>query len=138
MFGFFKRQPAANRLLLDELHRIGDNYRGPDIFDGIVAKSAVKQIIAGATKDPSFARDTIGDAGWSARDAAYVLISEFASDVLCSGQLHVYRGVLNDHGKAYLRLYKACIGSLMKSGRFSDQDGVDALLDLEKGIAAVG
>ncbi len=138
MFGFLKRQPPENKLLLDELQRITDNYRGPNIFDGIVASAAAKEIMTGIRKDPSFAKETIVLGGWSARDAAYLVVSEFAASVLQSGHLHIYRGVLNDQGKAYLRLYKACVGSLMKSGRYSDQEGINAMLDVEKLIGEVG
>lgn len=138
MFGFLKRQPPENRLLLDELKHLGENYTGPNIFDGIVAKAATKQVVAGIKDDFSFARETIVEGGWSARDAAYLIVSEVAADALQSGHLHIYRGVLNDQGHAYLRLFKACIGGLMKSGRYSDQDGVDSLLELEKLIAESG
>lgn len=138
MFAFLKSQPPENKLLLDELQRIIDNYRGPNIFDGIVASTAAKEVMTGIRKDPSFAKETIVQGGWSARDAAYLILSEFAASALQSGHLHIYRGVLNDQGKAYLRLYKACLGSLMKSGCYSDQEGIDAMLELEKLIGEVG
>jgi len=131
MFGFLKRQPPANRLLIQELERFCDSYRGPNLFDGIVAKVASKEILATVKSDHSFAEETISHGGWGARDAAHLLISEFAASALQSGRLHIYRGALNDQGKAYLRLYKACLGSLMKSGRFSDQEGVEQLMEME-------
>ena len=65
-------------------------------------------------------------------------MSEFAASAVQSGHLHVYRGVMNDQGHAYLRLYKACIGALMKSGRYSDLEGVEALTELEEAISEVG
>ena len=119
MFGFLKRQPPENKLLLAELKRISENYTGPNIFDRIVAKAAAEEISSAMKKDQSFAKDTISEGGWSARDAAYLIMSEFAASAVQSGHLHVYRGVMNDQGHAYLRLYKACIGALMKSGRYS-------------------
>ena len=45
---------------------------------------------------------------------------------------------MNDQGHAYLRLYKACIGALMKSGRYSNLEGVEALTELEEAISEVG
>ena len=138
MFGFLKRQPPENKLLLAELKRISENYTGPNIFDRIVAKAAAEEISSAMKKDQSFAKDTISEGGWSARDAAYLIMSEFAASAVQSGQLHVYRGVMNDQGHAYLRLYKACIGALMKSGRYSDLEGVEALTELEEAISEVG
>ena len=44
MFGFLKRQPPENKLLLAELKRISENYTGPNIFDRIVAKAAAEEI----------------------------------------------------------------------------------------------
>lgn len=138
MLGFMKRQPPENKLLMNEVQRISDSYSGPNIFDGIVGKAATKEVIAGIKKDFSFARETIAQGGWSARDAAYLIVSEFAASALQSGHLHIYRGVLNEQGAAYLRLYKACLGSLMKSGRYSDQEAIDAMIELEKLIADCG
>jgi hypothetical protein len=138
MFGFLKRQPPENKLLLAELKRISENYTGPNIFDRIVAKAAAEEISSAMKKDQSFAKDTISEGGWSARDAAYLIMSEFAASAVQSGHLHVYRGVMNDQGHAYLRLYKACIGALMKSGRYSDLEGVEALTELEEAISEVG
>jgi hypothetical protein len=90
MLGFMKRQPPENKLLINEVQRISDNYRGPNIFDGIIAKAATKEVIDGIKKDFSFARETIAQGGWSARDAAYLIVSEFAASALQSG--HLQRG----------------------------------------------
>ena len=138
MFGFLKRQPPENKLLLAELKRISENYTGPNIFDRIVAKAAAEEISSAMKKDQSFAKDTISEGGWSARDAAYLIMSEFAASAVQSGHLHVYRGVMFDQGHAYLRLYIACFGALMKSGRYSDLEGVEALTELEEAISEVG
>ena len=75
MFGFLKRQPPENKLLLAELKRISENYTGPNIFDRIVAKAAAEEISSAMKKDQSFAKDTISEGGWSARDAAYLIMS---------------------------------------------------------------
>lgn len=138
MFGFFKSQPPENKLLLGELQRIRKSYSGPNIFDAIVGDRATKEVIALVKKDFSFAENTIGQGGWSVPDAAYLILSEFAVSMLQSGQFHTYRGLLNDQGKAYLRLYKTCVGSLIESRRYSEEEGVDAVIELEKLIAESG
>lgn len=138
MFRFLKRQTPENQLLIQELERFQEGYRGPGIFDELVTKSAVQEILTTVKNDRSFSKETISRGGWAAREAAYLLISEFVASVLQSGRFHVYKGALNDEGKAYFRLYKACLGGLMKSGRFSDQEGVEQLLDMERLIAESG
>ena len=50
MFGFLKRQPPENKLLLAELKRISENYTGPNIFDRIVAKAAAEEISSAMKK----------------------------------------------------------------------------------------
>lgn len=50
--------------------------------------------------------------GWSVPDAAHIIISEYASAEMLTGQMHLYRGVLNDKGKAYLKLFKVCTAKL--------------------------
>ena len=58
MFGFLKRQPPENKLLLAELKRISENYTGPNIFDRIVAKAAAEEISSAMKKKIRASRKT--------------------------------------------------------------------------------
>lgn len=61
--------------------------------------------------------------------------SEYASAEILTGQMHLYRGVLNDKGKAYLKLFKVCTAKLMASGRrMLEKEAVDGVREFEEEI----
>jgi len=88
--------------------------------------------------DDSFANRIIVQGGWSVPDAAHLIIKEFACSAIRTGELHIYRGVLNDQGKAYLKLFKVCAGNLMTTHRLTEQEAVEELRELYDEIAAIG
>lgn len=67
----------------------------------------------------------------------HTIISEYASAKLLSGQMHVYRRVLNDKGKAYLKLFKVCTAKLMASCRMSEAEAVEGIPEFEDEIATL-
>jgi hypothetical protein len=54
------------------------------------------------------------------------------------GQLHSYRGVLNDKGKAYLQLFKTCTERMISSGRMPAQQAYAGIRAFEEEIACLG
>ena len=137
MFGFLKRQPPENKLLLAELKRISENYTGPNIFDRIVAKAAAEEISSAMKKIRASRKTPFPKA------VGQPVMLHISSCRVCGKRSPVrafarLQGVMNDQGHAYLRLYKACIGALMKSGRYSNLEGVEALTELEEAISEVG
>lgn len=53
-----------------------------------------------------------------------MIISEYASAEIMTGQLHIYRGVLNDKGKVYLKRFKVSTAKMMASGRLTEKEAV--------------
>ncbi|ANG98372.1 hypothetical protein A8A54_04490 [Brucella pseudogrignonensis] len=109
-----------------------------DFWDRTVVDVSTKTVIQGIREDSKFATDTIKNGGWAVQDAALMILSEFAATALLSGELHVYRGVVNDQGKAYTRLYKFCVGKLMASKRLSEKEAVEQVQEVLDGVAAIG
>ena len=141
MFGFFKRQkqqPPENQLLLTELEKFRIRYRGQGLYDDIAVDTAVQEISKTFRTDASYATRLIAQGGWSVPDAASLIISEFASDGIRTGELHIYRGVMNDQGKAYLKLFQVCIAKLLSSGKLTEKEAVEQVRELEDEIRAIG
>ncbi|WP_234943667.1 hypothetical protein [Sinorhizobium meliloti] len=67
-----------------------------------------------------------------------MIISEYASAEILTGQMHLYRGVLNDEGKPDLKLFKVCTAKLMASGRMLEKEAVEGVREFEDDIAALG
>ncbi len=143
MFGLFKRKKKQQfspetQLLLTELEKFRIRYRGQGLHDDMAVDTAVQEISRGLRSDGKYANDLIVKGGWSVPDAAHMIISEFASAEILTGQMHLYRGVLNDKGKAYLKLFKVCTAKLMASGRMSEQEAIEGVREFEDEIAAIG
>ncbi len=136
--GKFKSQPAEVQLLQSSLENIARSYPYNDLWDRTVIDTSTKTVIQSIREDGKYAADTIKDGGWAAQDAALMILSEFAASALLSGELHVYRGAVNDQGKAYTRLYKFCVGKLMASKRLSEKEAVEQVKELLDGIATIG
>lgn len=77
-----------------------------------MAVDTVVQEVLGGFGATANATDLIVKGGWSVPDAAHMIISEYASPKILTGQMHLYRGVLNDNGKPYLKLFKVCTAKL--------------------------
>ncbi|MBY5453940.1 hypothetical protein HFO91_30645 [Rhizobium leguminosarum] len=144
LFGLFKRkqkQPQftpENQLLLTELEKFRIRYRGQGPHDDMAVDAVVQEVSRGLQNDNKYANDLIVKGGWSVPDAAHMIISEYASAEIMTGQLHIYRGVLSDKGKAYLKLFKACSSKLMASGRLTEKEAVEGIREFDDEIATLG
>jgi hypothetical protein len=67
-----------------------------------------------------------------------MMIAEYVSAEILSGKLHIYRGMLSDKGRSYLRLFKVCTEKMIKSGRMQAQQGYAGIREFEQEIAALG
>lgn len=133
-----KSQPAEVQLLQGSLEKIARAYPYSDLWDRTVIDSSTKTVIQSLREDGKYATDTIKNGGWAVQDAALMILSEFAASALLSGELHVYRGVVNDQGKAYTRLHKFCVGKLLATGRLSESEAVEQVQEVLDGVAAIG
>ena len=138
VFGLFNRTPPETQLLIRALEDFKRNYDTPELHDGIVMDEAVICILDTIKTDHAFARSTIGGGGWAATDAAAMLISEWCDAAIMTGQTHIYRGVLNSHGLALLKLYKTCIGHLIANGQLTKDEGVQQVAELLDQIKEMG
>ncbi|CVI64234.1 conserved hypothetical protein [Agrobacterium salinitolerans str. Hayward 0363] len=143
MFRLFKRRQKLqfspeSRLLLTELEKFRIRYRGQGPHDDMAVDTVVQEVSRGLRTDGRYASDLIAKGGWSVPDAAHMIISEYASSEIMTGQFHLYRSVLNDRGKAYLKLFKVCSAKLMASGRLSENDAIEGVREFEDEIANLG
>ncbi|KRB59111.1 hypothetical protein ASE04_27340 [Rhizobium sp. Root708] len=67
-----------------------------------------------------------------------MMIAEHVSAEILSGQLHSCRGILNDKGRGYLKLFKVCTERLIGSGRVPAQLGYNEIREFEAEIARLG
>ncbi|MDM9621961.1 hypothetical protein A6U87_20700 [Rhizobium sp. AC44/96] len=143
MFGFFKRRRHATfspevQLLWTEVEKFRIRCRGKggsvEQAIDVVAHDLFRQL----THQGTFAADLILKKGWSVKDAANLMIAEYVSAEILTGQLHSYRGMLNDKGRAYLKLFKMSTEGLISSGRMPAQLGYDGIRAFEEAIATIG
>lgn len=143
MFGLVKRRKHASlspevQLLWTEVEKFRVRCRGKG---GAVEKAidAVSHdIFRQLTHQGTFASDLILKKGWPVRDAAQLMIAEYVSAEILTGQLHSHRGMLNDKGRGYLKLFKMSTEGLIGSGRMPAQLGCEGIRAFEEAIASIG
>lgn len=144
LFGLFKRKQKQqqftpeNQLLLTELEKFRIRYRGQGPHDDMAVDTVVQEVSRGLRNDNKYANDLIVKGGWSVPDPAHMIISEYASAEIMTGQLHIYQGVLNDRGKAYLKQFKVTTAKLMASGRLTEKEAIEGVREFEDEIANLG
>jgi hypothetical protein len=142
MFGFFRRKKHVSlspevQLLWAELEKFRVRCRGR-VEDERTIDAVANEISTVLTVQGNFATDLILKRGWSPADAANMMIAEYVSAEILSGKLHIYRGMLSDKGRSYLRLFKVCTEKMIKSGRMQAQQGYAGIREFEQEIAALG
>jgi len=143
MFGFFKRKKHAPfspevQLLWAEVEKFRIRYRGNGASDEKAFDTIEHEIFRRLTTQGTFATDLILKSGWSAADATSMMIAEYVSAEILSGQMHSAHGILDDMGKAYLKLFKVCTERMISSGRMPAGEGHDGIRAFEEEIAAIG
>ncbi|WP_027488932.1 hypothetical protein [Allorhizobium undicola] len=138
VFGLFKRTPPETQLLIRALEDLRIGYDKSDMWDGIVIDAAVKGIAETVKTDHDFAKATIGGGGWTALAAGSMLVSEWAHAAIMTGETHIYRGVMNDHGKALLKLYKFMVAQLLHAGKLTEAEAVEQVAELLDEIKKIG
>lgn len=143
MFGFFKRKRHAPfspevQLLWTEVEKFRIRYRGSGAPNEKAFDAVAHEIFRVLTTQGTFATDLILKRDWSAPDATSMMIAEYVSAEILSGQMHSYRGILTDKGKAYLKLFKVCTERMIGSGRMPAQQGYEGIRAFEQEIAMIG
>lgn len=143
MFGFFKRKRHSSfspevQLLWTELEKFRIRCRGKGASIQKAIDTVLHDLFRQLTDQGTFATDLILRRGWSVGDAANMMIAEYVSGEILSGDLHSYRGMLGEQGKAYLKLFKICTERMIGSGRIPSQQGYEGIRAFEDEIAKIG
>jgi hypothetical protein len=83
-----------------------------------------------------FAEITSGDI--HPRQWVLTTIANVTGDLVESGEYHVYRGVLMDHGKELLKLFDAVVDELIKMKVIDSHDGKEQKAAIRENIKTVG
>ncbi|WP_157205591.1 hypothetical protein [Methylomonas koyamae] len=98
----------------------------------------VKEGIRDQLKDRDRTRASIEEDGLSPEGLVYLLASNVANALLCSGQHHVYRGVLGITGKELLAAFTKSSEMMVQCGVHSQQDHEREMQSLKREIAEIG
>ena len=74
----------------------------------------------------------------TAEDVLYNVLFRLTDNYLCSGQYHIYRGVLGIGGAELKKQNDICVQRLIKLGYWSEEDARTYKIELEQNIADVG
>jgi hypothetical protein len=143
MFGFFKRKKRASfspevQLLWGEFEKFRIRSRGKGASVEKAVDLVAQELFRQLTNEGTFAADLVLRKGWSVGDAANMMIAEHVSAEILTGQMHSYRGVLNDNGKAYLQLFKTCTERMISSGRMPAHQAYAGIRAFEEEITFLG
>lgn len=143
MFGFFRRKKHTPfspevQLLWAEVEKFRVRYRGHGAANERAFDTVAHEIFKRLTHQGNFATDLILKRGWSVSDATSMMIAEYVSAEILSGQMHSDHGILNEMGKAYLKLFKVCTERMISSGRMPADEGHDGVRAFEEEIATIG
>jgi hypothetical protein len=120
---------------LDELQPVFEK-------DGLIGNAAIgfsaikPRLRAEIIEHPDIVRKAIQ--ADTPRDCCLRAIAKITYADLCSGQDHVYRGMLSMAGEGKLAAYKVAMGELEKAGTCTAEDRQSAMRELEKEIREMG
>lgn len=98
----------------------------------------VKDGVRGQLRDRDRTRASIEEDGLSPDGLVYLLISNVANVQLCSGQHHIYRGVLSMSGQELLAAFTKASEMMVQCGVHSQEDHERDMQSLKKEISEVG
>lgn len=98
----------------------------------------VKDAIRDQLKDRDRTRASIEEDGLSPDGLVYLLTSNVANALLCSGQHHIYRGVLNMSGQELQAAFTKASEMMVQCGVHSQDDHERDMRSLKKEISEVG
>ncbi len=98
----------------------------------------VKEGIREHLKDRDRTRASIEEDGLSPDGLVYLLVSNVANALLCSGQHHIYRGVLSISGKDLLSAFTKSSEMMVQCGIHSQEEHERDIRSLKKEISEVG
>jgi len=143
MFGFFRQRKHAAlspevQLLWAEIQKFRIRFRGRGASVEKAIDVVSQKILRQLTHEVTFATELILRNGWPVSDAANMLVAEYVSAEILTGQMHSSPGILDDKGKAYLHLFKVCSERLISSGRLPAPQAQSEIRAFEDEIASIG
>jgi hypothetical protein len=118
--------------------RVKDSIAAIEKSDLIPGFHLVKDAVRDQLKDRDRTRASIEEDGLSPDGLVYLLISNVTNAQLCSGQHHIYRGVLSITGKELLAAFTKASEMMVQCGVHSREDHERDMRNLKKEIAEVG
>ena len=125
------KQPRTEQRVKDSLASIEKS----DLIPGF---HLVKDAIRDQLKDRDRTRASIEEDGLSPDGLIYLLISNVANAQLCSGQHHIYRGVLSMSGQELLAAFTKASEMMVQCGVHSQEDHERDMRSLKKEVSEVG
>ena len=98
----------------------------------------VKEAIRDQLKDRDRTRASIEEDGLTPDGLVYLLASNVANAQLCSGQHHIYRGVLSMSGQELLAAFTKASEMMVQCGVHSQEDHERDMRSLKKEVSEVG
>ncbi len=129
------KRPRANRLAEERVKESLASIEKAELIPGF---HLVKEGVRKQLKDRDRTRASIDEDGLSPDGLVYLLVSNVANALLCSGQHHIYRGVLNMSGKQLLAAFAKASEMMVQCGVHSQEDHERDMRSLKKEIAEVG
>lgn len=102
------------------------------------AKESGDKLKSLVASQPEQFRKLLVEEGMSAENIVAAMSAQNADQLLSSGQLHVYRGVLSERGKGYLTLFRYCLKTMIATGHMKQDYANDMSENLLEAIREVG
>lgn len=151
VFGFIGMFAGGAAKKLDERRRNSFTYHAGDSVsevraafceiegsNTIPAIGLIKEKVLASLNDRSRIVATLEKEGMNPKCLIYLLISNEANELLCTGNYHFYRGHLNNIGNQLLRSFVTASQELVNSGFQTASDHEADVKSLRKEIAEIG
>ncbi|UXT53223.1 hypothetical protein FY136_28595 (plasmid) [Agrobacterium tumefaciens] len=102
------------------------------------AKETGDKLRSLVSSQPDQFRKLLVDEGMSAGNIVAAMAAQDADQLLSSGQLHIYRGVLSERGKGYLAVFRYCLKNMVATGHMEQEYATELDGNLQEAIREVG
>ncbi|TBB97197.1 hypothetical protein ELH39_08045 [Rhizobium ruizarguesonis] len=102
------------------------------------AKETGDKLRSLVTAQPDQFRKLLVDEGMSSANIVAAMTAQNADQLLSSGELHIYRGVLSERGSGYLALFRYCLKNMLATGHMEKEYADELDRNLQEAIREVG
>ena len=114
------------------------------IFDEITEKSLyldeqiINQFETFLKRNRKEIKKAINSGVQNIRDIVFNVLFKLTDNILPTGQLHIYRGMLSPHGNYLKALNMKCVDDFVKRGAWSEEEAKTYKKDLQESIKEAG